>query len=312
MSLIKNRAVLWAKQEVTYNTDPVPVTGTNDFLVENLDGPKPANARAYKRSPVRPSFGKLKPIYGGHLAEVSFDVECKGSGTAGTAPEWGAVLKSCGIGETIVGGTSVTYKPISTAIPSLTLYIFRDGKRQIMTGCRVAALKGAVMVGEVMKLSFSFVGHHVSETDVALPTPTYDSPVPVVALSAAVSFDSFSGIFTKIEWDAGIEIARPASINAADGYGEIQITGRDVTGSIDIEDTLVATYDFLTKWKNNTAFVVTTGVIGSVAGNRWQLSFPAVTIQGQDPGDKEGLLTRDIKFNAAESTGDDEFSLVLT
>jgi len=311
MSLIKNRAVVWAKQEVTYNTDPVPVTGTNDLLVENLDGLKPASARAYKRTPVRPSFGKLKPIYGGHLAEVSFDVECKGSGTAGTAPEWGVLMKSCGFGETVVAVTSVTYKPISTAIPSLTLYIFRDGKRQIMTGCR-GTLKGAVMVGEVMKLSFNFVGHHVSEADVALPTPTYDSPVPVVALSAGVTFDSFSGIFTKIEWDVGVEIARPASINAADGYGEIQITGRDVNGSIDIEDTLVATYDFLTKWKGNTAFILTTGVIGSTAGNRWQLSFPAVTIQGQDPGDKEGLLTREVKFNAAESAGDDEISLALS
>lgn len=312
MSLLKNRAVIWAKAEVTYNTDPVPVVSTNDLAVVNLDGPKPASQRMYQRNVVRPSFGKLKSLYGGHLAEVSFDIEVKGSGAAGTAPEYGVLLRACGMAETIVASTSVTYKPASATIPSVTLYIFRDGKRQILTGCR-GMLKGAVMVGEVLKLSMTFVGHHVSETDVSLPTPTYDSTIPLVALSASVTFDSFAGVITKIEWDMGTALARPGSINASDGYGEIQITDRNVTGSIDIEDTLVANYDFLTKWKGMNAFVLTTGVIGSTAGNRWQLSFPAVSIADQQPGEKDGgILTRDIAFNAAESSGDDEFSLALT
>ena len=75
----------------------------------------------------------------------------------------------------------------------------------------------------------------------------------------------------------------------------------------------MATYDFLTKWKNGSAFVVTTGVIGATAGNRWQLSLPAVTITDQQPGEKDGgILTRDLAFSAAESSGDDEFSLALT
>lgn len=311
MSLIKNRAVLFAKQEVTYNTDPVPVVSTNDILVENLEA-KPANARAYKRQPTRPSLGKLKPLYGGHLMDVSFDVELKGSGAAGTAPELGVLLKSCGFGETVVPSTSVAYKPISSSIPSLTLYVFRDGKRQIVTGCR-GTVKFSAAVGEAGKLSFNFTGHHVSETDTALPSPTYDSTVPPVVLSAGMSLDSYSGIFTKIDVDFGIELARPGSINAADGYGEVQITGRDVNGSVDVEDVLVATYDFLTKWKNGTAAALSSGVIGATAGNRWAFTMPAATIQGQDPGEKDGgIMTRDIKFNAAESSGDDEFTITFT
>ncbi|MCK7495178.1 MAG: hypothetical protein MZW92_31855 [Comamonadaceae bacterium] len=43
--------------------------------------------------------------------QLTFDVEIKGSGAAGTAPELGVLLKGCGFGETVVAVTSVTYAP---------------------------------------------------------------------------------------------------------------------------------------------------------------------------------------------------------
>ena len=43
--------------------------------------------------------------------EVTFEVEMAGSGTAGTAPAFGPLLKACGNSETIVTDTSVTYAP---------------------------------------------------------------------------------------------------------------------------------------------------------------------------------------------------------
>lgn len=311
MSLLKNRSVLLFKAEVTYRTDPVPTAAANAVLVENLSV-KPANARMYQRMPVRTAFAKLKPIYAGHLMEISFDVEVKGSGAAGTAPEIGPLLRACGFGETISAGVSVTYKPASASIISGTFYAFHDGKRHIITGARCTALAGVINVGEAMKLSMTFVGHHVSETDVALATPTYSSVVPPVVLSGGFSWDSYSGIFTKLDFDMGLATAIPADINQADGYGEIQITGRNLTGKLDLEDVLVATYDFLTKWKNSTAMNFTTGVIGT-AGNRWQLSMPAATITEQMPAEKDGgILVRELSFQAAESSGDDELSLAFS
>src|SRR5262245_39462866 len=56
-------------------------------------------------------FSKEQGAAGMQTAELSFRVALKGSGTAGTAPEWRDFQMSCGFSETIVGGTSVTYAP---------------------------------------------------------------------------------------------------------------------------------------------------------------------------------------------------------
>ena len=59
-----------------------------------------------------------------------------GSGTAGTAPKYGAILKACGLSETVSGGNTVTYSPVATPSDSVTLFVNYDGIRQIVTGCR--------------------------------------------------------------------------------------------------------------------------------------------------------------------------------
>ena len=63
-------------------------------------------------------------------------MELAGSGTAGTAPRYGALLQACGLSETIVASTSVTYAPVSSAFSSATIYFNNDGIRHILTGCR--------------------------------------------------------------------------------------------------------------------------------------------------------------------------------
>jgi hypothetical protein len=53
-------------------------------------------------------------VYAGTLISVSGKCEIKGSGAAGTAPEIAPLLRGAAWSETVVGGTSVTYKPTST------------------------------------------------------------------------------------------------------------------------------------------------------------------------------------------------------
>jgi hypothetical protein len=44
-----------------------------------------------QRPAIRGYIGDLQDIYGGQLAKLTMDVELKGSGTAGTAPELGVL-----------------------------------------------------------------------------------------------------------------------------------------------------------------------------------------------------------------------------
>lgn len=309
--MLNHRSIILLKEEVTYNTDPVPTGGANAVLVENLNWSF-VDSRMNDRVPVRTSQGKLKPLYGGTLIQIKFDAEIKGNTGAGVVPEIGAALRSCGLAETVVASTSVTYKPASSAHKSCTIYFYRDGKRIIATGCR-GQLTGSIEVGAYPKLSFTFVGHFVSETTQSLPTPTYLTILPPVALGAAFSIDGRTPALTKLDFDLGVEIARPGDITKSDGYGEVQITGRKVMGGFDDEDVVIATYDWISKWQTGAALNLATGVIGSAAGNRYQVSFPAATYTEVAPGDKSGIATRDLKFHAAETaTENDEFSLAFT
>jgi hypothetical protein len=85
----------------------------------------------------------------------------------------------------------------------------------------------------------------------------------------AVSINGVSAIVAKSwEWSLNNTLAMPPSIAAADGYGEILITKRDVKGSILIETELASVIDVDTLLTAGTRFAFASGTLGSVAGNR--------------------------------------------
>ncbi len=310
MGLLIKRAVVLAKIETTYNTDSVPTATADAVLVENLQY-APAEQRMYQQPTVGATLAMVAQVYGGSLLQVTFDVALKGSGALGTAPDVGVFLRACGIGETISAGVSVTYKPVSASQESITIYLYEDGKRYVLTGVR-GNVSFSGTVGEPGKLSFTLTGHWTSPATVTLPTPTLDATIAPVLLSAGFTVNSYSAVISAFSYDLGNTVAFPPDINAPDGFSEIIITGRDVNGSIDPEEVLVATQDFVTLWKSGTPMAMSTGVIGANAGNRWQKSLPKITYRDWATGDRDGVRTAEMPFGAEEVNGDDEISLVFT
>lgn len=307
--MLVNREVILAKIESVYNTDPTPVAG-DAILVEDLSWQN-EGLRMNERNTVRANIGKLKQIYGGRMMSVSFTCEIKGSGAAGTAPEVGVLLRACGFGETVVASTSVTYEPASTGHESITIYFYRDGKRFIVTGCR-GNVSAAMETGAPGKLSFTFTGHVSAETDTAMITPTYDSTVPVALVNVPFAIGGYSAVINALNFDTTNTIAYPPDISATDGYGEVRITMRDVNGSFDPEDTLVATNDWIGDLTAGSTMALDTGVIGSTAGNRYRVQMPVVYYRDVSPGDRDGVRTLEVTFGATESSGDDEVSIAFT
>jgi hypothetical protein len=307
MPMLANRETITVKQEVTYNTDPVPVAG-DAVLVINPSWAH-EGLRMNAREAVRHSLGQLQQVYGGTL--MAFECELKGSGTAGTAPEIGTLLKSCGMAETVVPATSVAYKPASTSIPSCTLYYYQDGLRHILTGCR-GTVSFDLKAGAFGRAKFKMTGHTSAVTDTALLTGTYDATIPPVFIGAGVDVGGYGPCIESLAIDLGNVVAMPPCANQSDGYGEIQITGRDVSGSINPEMVLVATKDWENEFRSGTAQALTTGVIGVTAGNRWKFDLPAIAMREVGPGDREKIRIYEIGFGAAESSGDDEVTLTFT
>lgn len=310
--MLTTRKVILAKIETTYNTDPTPTANANAILVENLSHSF-EGARMAERTPVKPTFAPLKSLFAGSLIGISFDVEIKGSGTAGTAPELGVLLRACGMAETVVAATSVTYAPTSTptAHESATFYLYEDGLRYKCTGAR-GSFTADLSVAQKGKLSFKFVGHLVGPADTALATPTYNSTVPPVLINVPFAIDSYSAVISKLNIDMGIALANADNIAAADGYGEIRITGRAPTFTIDPEAALVAAYDWVTKWQSSASYAITTGLIGSTAGNRYTVAGPAAVYSEVGNGDRGGVLTREIKGQLVETAADNEITLAFS
>lgn len=310
--MLTNREVILAKIEVAYGVDSVPVQAADAKLVENI-GWSNEGLRMNERPAVRQNIGMLQQVFGGTLRSITFDVEMKGSGGAvDLPPELGTLLRGCGFGETINAAADVQYAPISVGHESLTIYYFQDGLRHILTGC-VGNAAFNLEAGALGKISFTFTGHLVNITDQALPAaPAYTTNVPPPLINAPFAIGGFSAIINALAWDMSNTVATPPDMSASDGYSQIRITQRDVQGSYDPEADLIANDDPYTDLQNGVAQAVTTGVVGSVVGNRYLVDMPAAYNRDISPGDRDGVRTYDIPLGFAENTGDDEVNLTFT
>jgi hypothetical protein len=118
MSLAQRKRVILAALEATYGTDSTP--GNADaILCSNLDI-TPLQGSSVERDFIRPYFGGSGAIRIENYVSLSFETEIAGAGAAGTAPEWGTLLKACNMTETVTaaaitgtaqaGGTTTTIK----------------------------------------------------------------------------------------------------------------------------------------------------------------------------------------------------------
>lgn len=307
--LINRRVILVGLETGGYGVDPVPVAANDAVLVENISW-QHEGLRMNERPAVRTSLAKLRQLFGGTLFTLTFDVEIKGSGAAGTAPEFGALLQACGMAETVNIGVDVRYKPASANHKSATIYYYEDGQLFIMTGCR-GNVTWNLEAGTYGKLSFTLTGHVANPVDDPLPAPTYLDLVPPVNINVPFTVAGYGAIISALSGDLSNTLAMPPSIRATDGYGEIQITGRDINGSFDPESVDVATQDFIGDLKDGAELALATGDIGSVAGNIWSLTHLAISYREVAPGDRDGIITREVSFGAAESATDDEVEFVF-
>lgn len=313
MSIATRNQAIWAKIESAYNTDPTPAG--DDFLeVENLQ-PNPAeSARLIERNLYQASLAPRPPQYGGSLFGFSFDVELKGSGAAGTAPRIGALLRACGFAETISAGTSVTYEPTSDVDnhESCTIYYKEGPNLRKVTGCR-GTFQVNAEAGQRIMLSFTLMGHIASEAEAAAPAQTAETTVPPAFLGADFQADSLALPIGALSVDVGNTMGLAPNPNADDGYGQVRVTARAISGSFDPEAQGIATKDFIGQFRAATTFAIQTGVVGSTAGNRVALSLPECQYTNVGYGDREALLTYDLSFGAyPTSSGDDDIAIAFT
>jgi len=309
MALTRKR-LIQVKKESTYGTDSTPA-GTDALLVRNLEI-TPIEADVVSRDLIRNYLGNSPQLLANTRASITFQVELAGSGTAGTAPRYGAILQACGLSETIVASTSVTYAPVSSSFSSATIYFNNDGIRHILTGCRGTFTMNAE-VGQIPTLDFTMVGIYNAPTDTALPTTTYSNQASPLVFregnTSAFQFFSYAGCLQSVSFDIGNETVYRELVGCTK---EVMITNRAASGTVMLEAPTLAAKDFFgiaqTETTGNLTFLH-----GTTAGNRVTFTAGQCDITNPTYGDQDGVQMLSVPYVATPTTaGNDEISLVFT
>jgi len=312
MALLLRKRLILIETESSYGTDPTP-TGADAVLVSDLSI-TPQSSDVVSRDLIRPYLGASAQLLANTRVECTFSVELAGSGTAGTAPQYGKALKACGLAETIAAGTSVTYDPVSSGFESVTIHYNIDGVRHKMTGCR-GTVAITASVGEIPTLDFSFTGIYNAPDDSALPTPTYSNQADPLLFKNGntTSFQllSFAGSLQDFSFELGNEIVYRELIGATK---EVLITNREATGSVSIEAVLMASKDYFASAVNDAAALGNLQFThGSTAGNIVQFTSSKVDIGDVSYGDSDGIAMLEIPYTCVPTSATaSEFDLIYT
>lgn len=302
-------ACIAAKVEGTEGTDAAPDATNANIVAENVS--LSPDLPFFERPAVSPSYSQFEGSSGGPcIGTLTCDVKLAGSGVAGTPPGWADLLECCMWHETDAAGSD-TYTP-GSAEATYTVRTYVDGKCYPMFGCR-GDVSFDFNAGEPAVMHFKIMGVFQTPTTTAILAPTYSGATPVANCGGAFTLDSQPFRYKSFSVACNNKLTPRTVVSATYPNGAISIamTGRNMTGTMDPEAEVEATYAFWTKWRANTAVALSL-VIGATAGNICTITAPKVQYKSPGIGNRDGLLTTPLDLYFARNAGDDEFSIVLT
>lgn len=311
MTLLTRRQLILAKEESVYGTDPTPVVGSDAILVRSISA-TPLESDTVSRELIRPYLGHSEQLLSQTRVVIEFEVELAGSGTEGTAPAYGPLLKACGLSETVVAATSVTYAPVSTSFDSVTIYFNNSGVLHKATGCRGSFTLNAE-VGAIPTIAFTFTGIYAAPTDVAISAPTYANQAdPLIFKNGNTSsfqVFSYAGCLQSLSFDMANETVYRELVGCDK---EVLIVNRAPAGEAVIEAVAVGTHNFF-----NDATGSNTGNLtfqhGTTAGNIVTFTAGQIDLSNPSYSDQDGVQMLTLPYIATPTnSGNDEMSLAFT
>lgn len=178
MALRTRNAVVLAKIESTTGTDAAPTGSADAVLVENPRATPSANL--IRTNEVTGSLDQLGSIVGGIRATVEFDVLLRGSGSPAVAPEWGKLMRVCGMQETLTttavpaaaetlaaGGSTTSAVLGASAVGTAQLY---RGMPILLTGAQAGtSFIADYSAAKLALLTDTFGGALVATTNYQIP-----------------------------------------------------------------------------------------------------------------------------------------------
>jgi hypothetical protein len=304
--------IILGKTEVTYGTDPTPAAA-NGILMTGVTI-RPMDGEDVSRELELPYLGGQEQLTASLRVELTGKVELVPSGTAGTAPKWGPLLRACGCAETIVAATSVTYNPVTDSHESITLYFWMGGTLHKILGARGNALFRWTAQG-IPYLEFTFTGLYggVTETSRTAPTLTGFKRPKIVSKAATPTFTINS--VSLVMRSCALDLRNQVEPRLLVGLEEVIIVDRADQISAQVEAVPVSTFNPYTLGQASEAasLIAVSLVHGTAAGYITTLSAPTCQLQRLSGFEnQQKVLEWPLTLNALPNTGNDQWTLTLT
>lgn len=306
MTLLSRLSVLAVKVETTPGT---PESLTNSEAAYNFMDAEINGDIAVSTRPLQGSFRKLPGVPGGRAAEATFTLELTGDG-AGGVPGWATVLLAgCGIVNT-TGTLSPRNEAPGTNVKTLTLGLYEDGRRKLMSGA-VGNVVFNFTPGQPVMMNFTFRGVYQGVTDTAMLTPTYPTLTPIRASNDNGQFavNSVPQVISSASFDIGNTIELRQSVATTTGFSYGIITDRTPVWSIDPEAKLVATADVFGDWVAGTTRALQLDL--EDAADVVTFAAPAVQKTSVSNADRNGLRVDTQTLMCVRSGTDPEFTITF-
>ena len=319
MPRIIRKTVILVKVETTLGVDAVPTGAANAIQAMDMTI-TPLDASNIDTNVMAPWFGNSVSLVGTASVKCSFSVLLAGSGTAATAPAWGALLLGCGNADTtgLLTPNRVEYSPATDALKTVTIYWYDDGLLHKLIGC-FGNVKLSAKSGEAPKLTFDFTGLDagVSATTNAtavltgwkVPVGITKANVTDVVLGATYATGVLTGgtsiNSTGLSLDWGNMVAFAPLLTTE----QVVMTDRKMTGTLSLELSAAQEVTQMASVKANTLQSVGF-VIGTTTGNRIMLHLPSVQMLSPKKEEFNGIRLIGFDLRAMPVAGNDEIRIV--
>ncbi|SOC46665.1 hypothetical protein SAMN05892877_12383 [Rhizobium subbaraonis] len=302
----RNRAIT-VKTETVYGTDAAPTGAANAMQMTNVVF-NPSVGEEVNRDLVVPYMGHQGVVLVGTYATLAGEVEIAGSGTAGDAPNYGPLLRCCGLAEVVTAGTDVVYTPVSSGQESVSVHFNADGVRHVLLGAR-GTMSMNLTPKQIPRFAFTLTGLLGTISDTALPTidlSGFIKPVVVSKANTTFSLHGLAGACEGVTMDLGNQIEPRFLI----GHESIQQVDRQMTGSAIMEAVALSAKNWF-EIAHTHATGALAAVHGTAPGNIVEFAAPAVQIGRPTMGETQRILNNTLPLMFTTSAGNDEFTITV-
>lgn len=310
------KKLVLAKVEETVGT-AATLAASDAVLARDLEI-TPLTGETLERELIQPFLGHSSQgsVVANRHATVNFSVELSASGTAGTAPAWGGLLRACAMAETAVtsGTKSVTYTPVSASLNAITIGLNIDKQKQVLAGCR-GTFTIEYSANQIPLVKFSFTGRYADPANVEAITPDvsdYQLAPPCGSGNAFVLMSNANLLLNTLTYDHAQEVTFESLIGNTDDNNLPQITDRKPTIQFTATAPNPNTLNLVKKAADADLTGAVSLAIGSGAGKVVTLAAPKVQLLEPSYEEINGTLAISGTLNCLPTAANNEMSLKLT